>query len=294
MKPARLAVMQAPRLEVPIFGPTSALSAVSLGAARLEVNAAGSYILGGATPSLSELDETVAALGTAPSSVALRVMVRPRGPPIDGSPDFLYSAKEFAEMRETIIRFRESGLLDPDRGDGFVFGVLKQLEGGNGRAVAVDVERNAELVRLARPFASVFHRAFDDVIGSIPQLGQKGCDGHLQNTRAWERALEDVTNCDFRGILTSGGPGNAGGNTLVLKGILACANGRIEVIIGGGVRSTNIRQLAMAVRGDVPPDWFHSSCLTSKDEAGMVDDEEIRAISRELGLLREGAAIQDL
>ncbi|KAK1766161.1 putative copper homeostasis protein cutc [Phialemonium atrogriseum] len=284
--------MWTPRLEIPIFGPASASPAVSLGAARLELNAAGSYPLGGTTPSASELGDTAAAAALAGSSsspaasATLRVMIRPRGPPADGSPDFLYASGELAEMREAIVGFGRSGLLDPERGDGFVFGVLRRAGGGGG-GVVVDVERNAELVRLAWPFKCVFHRAFDDVVGSVARLGQGGGDGqHQTTTEVWKAALEDVIDCGFSGVLTSGGPGTAPGNALVLNGIVAGAKERIEVVVGGGVRSTNVRDLALAIRHDTSPVWFHSSCLTSKDGGEEVDGEEVRYISRELGLLQ--------
>lgn len=272
--------MMSPGLEIPIFGSASASSAVSFGAKRLELNAAGSYPLGGTTPSLSELDQTVEALGSSASGVPLRVMVRPRGPPADGSPDFLYSAEEFAEMRQAIVEFKKSGFLDPKRGDGFVFGVLSRVGGGvNG--VVVDVERNAKLVALARPLRSVFHRAFDDVVGGATQLSQE------EDQPLWQRALDDVVECDFNGVLTSGGPGTAPGNSPVLKDIVVSAKGRVEIVVGGGIRSSNVRELAITVRHHISPVWFHSSCLTAKGGSEAVDGQEIQSILREVKLLHE-------
>ena len=279
--------MTSPRLEIPIFGPASASAASELGASRLEVNAAGSYSLGGTTPSLAELREAVRTLAypknPATAPVAVRVMIRPRGPPSGGLPDFLYSRDEFAEMREAIVGFKESGALEQSRGDGFVFGLLRRVpEGdgeGGGTGLAVDVEKNTELVTLVRPFRCVFHRAFDDVIG--------GHDGET-TTRLWEPALEHVIQCGFDGLLTSGGPGGASGNTPVLKYILQRTQGRIEVIVGGGVRGANIRDLGMSLDHRAPTSWFHSSCLTTNSgDNNTVDNAEISAIVRELERLKE-------
>lgn len=141
-------------LEVPVFSPPSASLAIAAGAHRIELNRAGSYPQGGLTPSLADLE---ALSGSSP--VPLRVMIRPRGPPPadeEGAPDFVYSDDEFGEMKAAVCAFRDSGLLRRERGDGFVFGVLRAA----GAAVVVDVERNRELVGLAGGLPCVFHRAF--------------------------------------------------------------------------------------------------------------------------------------
>lgn len=150
-------------LEVPVFSPPSAAAALLAGAHRLELNRAGSYPQGGLTPSLADLEAL--ARGHAPDmapTAPLRIMVRPRGPPADGGPDFVYSAAELEEMRAAVREFAGSGLMRRERGDGFVFGVLRG-EGGEGGGVGrmvVDVERNGELVGLAEGWPCVFHRAF--------------------------------------------------------------------------------------------------------------------------------------
>lgn len=67
------------------------------------------------------------------------------------------------------VMIASPGLLRPERGDGFVFGVLKkkveevdaeEKDKDDKVKVVVDVERNAELVRLAGGLPCVFHRAF--------------------------------------------------------------------------------------------------------------------------------------
>ncbi|KUI60821.1 hypothetical protein VP1G_08015 [Cytospora mali] len=262
------------RLEVPIFSPASAKAALSRGASRLEINRAGSYPQGGLTPDESE----VAPLQDSP--IPLRLMIRPRGPPPDGGPDFVYSGAEFREMEGAIRRFKTSGHLQEARGDGFVFGILKEEkknegdgDGGGGAALVVDAERNRDLVQLAHPFACVFHRAFDDVLGSgLP-------------SPTVDEALNAVAGCGFDGILTSGGPGSAADNIETLSRVLRNA-ADLEIVVGGGVRSSNVRVLRGGLRQAVAPGgsrvWFHSSCLTALSGEG-VDEEEVGGIVSGMG-----------
>ncbi|KLU84975.1 CutC family protein [Magnaporthiopsis poae ATCC 64411] len=141
------------KLEIPIFSPAAAKDAASLGAHRIELNAAGSYPVGGLTPSLSELSALLAQLGQQSPRIPIRIMIRPRGAPgAPGQPDFIYSAPELASMRDAIAGFKASGLLDAGRGDGFVFGALLHRTADGHGAVAVDVPSNSDLVTLARPF----------------------------------------------------------------------------------------------------------------------------------------------
>ncbi|ROW06136.1 hypothetical protein VMCG_04628 [Cytospora schulzeri] len=258
-------------LEVPIFSPASARAALSRGAGRIEVNREGSYPQGGLTPDESE----VGPLSDSP--VPLRVMIRPRGPPPAGSgggPDFIYSGAEFEEMKDAIRRFKACGYLNTGRGDGFVFGVLKEVKehgGREGRALVVDADRNRELVQLAHPFPCVFHRAFDEVIGN----------GNLSSA-AEEEALHAVAACGFDGILTSGGPGSAADHIDTLSHILQRA-ADLEIIVGGGVRSSNVQVLKDSLLGrPAAPGgsrvWFHSSCLTAQSGGG-VDEEEVDKIT---------------
>lgn len=287
-------------LEVPVFSPTSARTALSHGASRIEVNRAGSYPDGGTTPDESEVE--AAALSTG-SSAPLRIMIRPRGPPpqttaaggggqgggrVTDVVDFVYSDAEVARMRDDVRRFRDGGHMRADRGDGFVFGVLKrgegEREGGGPPVVVVDVERNAELVRLARPFPCVFHRAFDLVV--VVGDGGEGGAGRFSSAAA-EAGLRAVARCGFDGVLTSGGPGPAVDNAEALGRILQLA-GDLEVIVGGGVRGSNLRvlrdSLGCHIEGSRGPRvWFHSSCLALQSGDDEIDGEEVERIASGLG-----------
>ncbi|KAK3325560.1 CutC family protein [Apodospora peruviana] len=303
------------RLEVPVFGAADVALAVSLGAGRLELNAAGSYAAGGTTPTIQELHSARSAISSSPhhqnsggdqQDVPLRVMIRPRGPPQEGvgdESDFVYSDAEFDDMREVIVRFTQSGLLKAASGDGFVFGVLRKGEDGRKRRVEVDVARNAELVNLARPFAAVFHRAFDDVVGET-DVAEKEEEEEEEEETEVRRVLEDVRSCGFGGILTSGGPGNAldRDNAAMLGRIirLAAIAGRenaVEIIVGGGVRSENIRALMSSLVGVEPAAerggdgdatgvlggvWFHSSCLLDRNGVRSFDGEEVQGLVKAL------------
>ncbi|KAL8404162.1 hypothetical protein RB594_009140 [Gaeumannomyces avenae] len=298
------------KLEIPVFSPSAAREAASLGAHRIELNAAGSYPAGGLTPSLAELSDllhqlqqpsqsaaTATSYGVAlppppppPPRIPVRVMIRPRGapppppptaadqPPPPPPPDFIYTDAELAAMRDAIRAFVASGLLDASRGDGFVLGVLRRRDDDEGGGqLAVDVPRNSDLVALARPFPCVFHRAFDDVLAG----GGDG-DGAVEGG-----SLDDVVACGFVGVLTSGGPGSAAGdgNVRALRRVVALAAGRVEVVVGGGVRSGNVGALAAAIddaRGDVSGErWFHSSCLTGRGggESGIDRDEAAKLLN---------------
>lgn len=69
-------------------------------------------------------------------------------------------------------------------------------------------------------------------------------------------------------------------NREVVSRIISAAPGRLrEVIVGGGVRSTNVEELKKlfsVIEGvDI---WFHSSCLTKTGDGDVVDEGEVRAI----------------
>ena len=94
----------------------------------------------------------------------------------------------------------------------------------------------------------------------------------IRRVEAESKAFEIVKSCGFDGILTSGGPGNAPDNAERLAGIVGLTSrgiedDRVEIIIGGGVRSVNISALMARLtdnkgNGNI---WFHSSCLSMRD-----------------------------
>ncbi|KAK1717510.1 CutC family protein [Colletotrichum acutatum] len=262
-------------LEIPVFSPSSALHAQAIGAQRIELNARGSYAVGGTTPALADLEGVNNWL-----MVPVRIMIRPRGKRPEDEVDFVYDDDEFEVMVRDVERFR--GVLRGERGDGFVFGVLERRSGDGG--VVVDVERNRRLVEAAGGLACSFHRAFDEVIR----------DGEMKTIT---RGVRDLVCCGFEGVLTSGGPGNAAENRAALEVVVREAslegvvkmmtNGAgketgkgLEVIVGGGVRKENVERLVDGFEGARV--WAHSSCFTGKCAEGEVDDEEAMGILERL------------
>jgi copper homeostasis protein len=168
----------------------------------------------------------------------VNVMIRPR------PGDFIYTKEEYEQMRVFLEKVKYSGA------SGFVFGILDE----NNR---VDVERNKFLVDLANPLPCTFHRAFDQV----PDM---------------EQATEQIIECGFKCILTSGGKPDAVSGVGVVKQLSEKFGDRIQYILGGGVRSTNIGQL----RRKAGVEWYHSAAITGDGED--VDGEEVKRLQSAL------------
>ncbi|PXY42057.1 copper homeostasis protein CutC [Flavobacterium cheongpyeongense] len=167
-------------------------------------------------------------------SIKMHVIIRPRGG------DFVYSDEEIAEMKQDLKQFKKLGV------DGFVFGILN--EDGS-----INKKKNQELVNLAYPLSCTFHRAFD-VVKNV------------------EQSLEDIIECGFKTILTSGQELNVEEGVFNLEKIQKLANNRIEIMPGGGLRSSNIKLL----QDKLEPTFYHSSAITDATE--IANPEEIKEI----------------
>lgn len=153
-------------------------------------------------------------------SIDLYVMIRPRG----GS--FVYTEIEFQLMKTTVLAFKELKV------DGFVFGILDE----NNR---IDKDKNKELVELAHPLPCTFHRAFDEVSDVF-------------------QSLEEVIDCGFTTLLTSGQAQNVVDGVAVLSELVKKANNRITIMPGGGLRSSNIELILKETNAL----FYHSSAIT--------------------------------
>ncbi|OJJ43603.1 hypothetical protein ASPZODRAFT_28256 [Penicilliopsis zonata CBS 506.65] len=220
-------------LEIACFNLPSALLACAAGATRIELCV--DRPQGGTTPPLP-LFQAVHLQKA--GHVKVNVMIRPRGG------DFVYSAEEFSTMKDDLRTFKSAGV------DGFVFGVLHPS------SAAIDILRNAELVALATPLPCTFHRAFD----CIPP-------------DAMREALDQLVGCGFRSVLTSGGAPDAFAGCSVIADLVDAARGRIDVIVGGGVRASNVAQLVVATRAP----YFHSSAILDGEVASA---EEVKSLRR--------------
>jgi copper homeostasis protein len=136
------------------------------------------------------------------------VMMRPRGG------DFYYSPEEFDVMKRDVVIARSSGA------DGVVMGLLSP----DGK---IDVERTHELIASARPMQVTFHRAIDV-------------------SQSLEDSLEQVIETGADRVLTSGGEETAIEGAAVLARMVANSRQRITVMVCGGIRKANLREIAQA------------------------------------------------
>lgn len=166
------------------------------------------------------------------------VMIRPKG----GS--FMYTDLEFDQMKRDVAAFRKLGA------KGFVFGVLTS---GN----QIDVERNKILVELAEDVPCTFHRAFD-------------------RTANLEDSIEKLINLRFSTVLTSGGKNDAMDGKEHLKNLIEKYGHKINILIGGGVRSRNIGEL----KDFTGARQFHSSAIP--DYEIYASDEEIKNMKKQI------------
>ena len=133
-------------------------------------------------------------------------LIRPRGG------DFLYTDTEFECILEDISFCKQIGC------DGVVTGILDK----NGN---IDEARCQKIIERASPMPVAFHRAFD-------------------MSRDLEESLEAIIALGFVRILTSGGKANAEMGANEIAQLVLQANGRIEIMPGAGVNSSNLLEIA--------------------------------------------------
>jgi len=160
------------------------------------------------------------------------VLIRPR------AGDFVYSEEEFNQMKAD-IEFCKS--IDCK---GIVSGVLLSDN-------SLDIERTKVLIELSKPLPFTFHRAFDQV----------------KNPK---ETLQQLINLGCSRILTSGQQPTAHEGLLVLNHLRHLANNRLEILVGGSVRSSNAFQFKQAGFNEI-----HSSALVSGNDSNL---EEIKKI----------------
>lgn len=144
-------------------------------------------------------------MATQAVQIPVYVMIRPRGG------DFCYSETEFEVMKTDINLAKKLGA------KGLVFGILNP-DG------TVDIQRNKTLIELAKPLGATFHRAFD-------------------MCREPFEALEDIIECGFERILTSGQKNTAHEGKELLKELVKKAQNRIEIMAGSGINAQNAAEI---------------------------------------------------
>ena len=143
------------------------------------------------------------------AGIPIMAMVRPR----EGG--FCYTDREFEGMVEDIHAFVQEGV------EGLVFGVLHP-DG------TVDTGRCKRLIDAAQGQETVFHRAFDV-------------------TPDWKRALDELMDLGFTRVLTSGQAPSVLFGEQRLREMIDYAQGRIQILPGGGIRPTNIAQVVQTI-----------------------------------------------
>ncbi len=163
-------------------------------------------------------------------TIDLNVMIRPRGG------NFVYSDEEFQQMRNEILQFKELDV------NGFVFGILNKDK-------TINIEQNKRLVAVANPLPCTFHRAFDEVSDAF-------------------QSLEEVIECGFQTILTSGQTPNVMKGVNRLSELVLKANNRIVIMPGGGLRSSNIDSIQEKTKAT----FYHSSAITDGSETANPEE----------------------
>jgi copper homeostasis protein len=176
-------------------------AAKAAGADRVELCA--DLLEGGITPSRGMIREARKIAG-----IGLNVMIRPRGG------DFLFDDDEFAIMRSDIQTAKAEGA------DGVVIGLLTA-------AGEVDMGRTRELIALARPLSTTFHRAFD-------------------MTPEPFRALEALIGLGVDRVLTSGQEASVLEGLPLIVELMNRAGDRIVVMPGGGITARNVERIIAA------------------------------------------------
>ena len=188
------------------------------------------------------------------------VMIRPR------SGNFVYSKEEIEIMLEDIIFCREIGI------QGVVFGILTNE--GN-----VHVSQCLKLLSATGSMQTTFHRAFD-----------RSADPF--------QALEDIINCGFNRILSSGLKNAAPEGAELLSNLVKKAGNQIIIMPGSGVDDTNIEKLHETVGAHE----YHSSAkievenedigpaissLENNSKEWLVSSEKIKSIIQWIKKIKE-------
>lgn len=187
-------------------------------------------------------------------NIPVFVMIRPRGG------NFTYSINEIEIMHSDIAFCRQTGI------DGVVFGVLTK----DGQ---VDQSVCKQLIQGAGNMQCTFHRAFDRTIDPL-------------------HALEDIVDCGFHRILTSGQKNTAPEGIELIAKLVKVAAGRIIIMPGSGVNEMNLQHLHQVCKAqeyhssakiqvlDNKSSKSFSSNQLSIDEQWTVSPEKVRTMLR--------------
>jgi len=185
-------------LEIAVQDVTGAQAAVRAGARRLELCSA-LAATGGVTPGIGLLEAVLDVVRTAGVGVHVLVRSRPGG--------FVHASDEVDVLVREVRAAVRAGA------DGVVVGMLTR----DGR---VDTAALDACVAAASGAQVTFHRAFDVL---------------APDERALAEAVDTLVGHGVTRVLTSGGAARAGDGLERLARTVALADGRLEVMAGGGV-----------------------------------------------------------
>ncbi|AIM38227.1 copper homeostasis protein CutC [Sphingobacterium sp. ML3W] len=169
--------------------------------------------------------------------IGIHVLIRPRGG------DFVYSDLEFEEILADIQFCKKEGC------DGVVIGVM--CKDGT-----VDVKRTKALVEAARPMHVTFHRAFDKCVDPFT-------------------SLDVLIGLGIGRVLTSGLQNRAEDAVALLKQLVAHAAGRIVIMPGAGVDSSNMEMILKATGVTA----IHSSAKETISSQMIFDRAEVAGMN---------------
>lgn len=167
------------------------------------------------------------------SDIAINVLIRPR------FGDFCYSEYEFNIIKEEVLMFRELGA------NGVALGILKP-DG------TLNTEQMEILMELAGNMEVTLHRAFDVCIDPY-------------------EALEQAKGLGVRSVLTSGQKNTCMAGRDLIKELVELSRGKIEILVGGGVDASVIREIGPTTGARA----YHMSGKVSMDSAMVFRKEGV-------------------
>ncbi|KAF4338529.1 copper homeostasis [Fusarium beomiforme] len=260
-------------LEVTVYGPHNALIAANFGAKRLLLCRKDTSSLGGLTPTAQELHHLKNKI-----HIPISCVIRPRGPLKRSVPgelhDYIYSNDEFVQMSQSIHQLKEAGVMNPIRGDSFVFGCVRRSDEGKSQKSHDEIVVNRaycrHLIDMAKPYGCVFNRAFD----------------HFAERGGWDDAMSELTTLGFTGLMTAGGPGFFSNHVERLDAMCYHTK-RLQLIVAGGVPCPEIRKLRKyAHEHNALSIWMNGECLRPKDhdDPETTDMDGVMSLIDQLGL----------
>lgn len=253
-------------LEVSVYGTDNGIQASKYGAKRLLLSHKGSQSDGGLTPTVQELRGLKGNV-----FIPINCTIRPRAAPKPGfgeQQDYIYTNQEFSQMCDAIRELKQAGVMNPIRGDSFVFGCLRRNDHRSVQdrnKIVVDRSYCRHLIEIAKPYPCTFNRAFDLFF----------------ETGEWKEALHQINMLGFKGVMTGGGYGYF--NTHVERLAEMCESlGQLQLVIAGGVSCREVGKLREEThKVDVHIIWMNAECLRPEDH----DDPETADVNGVMGLV---------